>query len=117
MEGWANHAEIVNFRGVTMSAITRDQAVERLTREIKALEPYDLAETYNELFPSRPTTEAAARQNGNQILGQIMQHIDRGLLPEQIESLWNLLLSKECWVYYNEETDALHSNDELEGVW
>ena len=42
------------FRRQNMAAISRNEAIERLTRQIAAMDPDDLAESYNELFPNQP---------------------------------------------------------------
>ncbi|HKI33420.1 MAG TPA: hypothetical protein VKA46_16315 [Gemmataceae bacterium] len=99
-----------------MPAISRHEAVRRLLREVASLPADDLAEVYNELFPSQPTTEDQARQNRTGLLDRITDHVNRGLHPEEIVSLWNVVFPKDRHVSYDEETSTLHYGEASESV-
>jgi hypothetical protein len=99
-----------------MPEIPRDQAVQRLAGELVSMPPDDLAEVYNELFPSQPTTEDQARQDRNHLLDRIHDHVARGLHPEEIVGLWNVVFPKERHVSYDEETNTLHYGQTSESV-
>jgi hypothetical protein len=99
-----------------MTEISRDQAVQRLRQQVASMAADDLAETYNELFPSQPTTEAEARQSRSRRVDGIIEHISRGLEVEEIEGLWNVVFPKDRNVYYDEETNVLHDDEEAESV-
>lgn len=99
-----------------MPEMAREQAVQRLVRELPSMRPDDLAEVYNELFPSQPTTEEQARQGRNRLLGQINDHISRGLHAEEIVGLWNVVFPKERHVSYDEENDTFHYGEAPESV-
>ena len=97
-----------------MPEITRDQAVQRLVPEIASMGPGDLAEVYNELFPTEPTTLEQARQNRSRVLGRVNDHINQGLYPEEIVSLWNVVFPKDYRVSYDEEIDVIRYGEEPE---
>lgn len=99
-----------------MPEMSRDLAVQRLVHELPSMRPDDLAEVYNELFPSQPTTEEQARQCRNQLLGQINNHISRGLHVEEIVGLWNLIFPKERHVSFDEESDTFHYGQPSESI-
>src|SRR5260370_1343412 len=62
-----------------MAAITKQEAVDRLTRAVATASPDDLVEIYNELFPEEPTTENEATENPSPLVEKILAHIDSGL--------------------------------------
>ena len=43
------------------------------------------------------------------------RHIRDGLAAEEIVDLWNVVFPDDCNVWYNEETKAIHYNEELVG--
>jgi hypothetical protein len=91
-----------------MPEMSREQAVQRLVRELPSLRSDDLAEVYNELFPTEPTTEELARRDRSRLLDRINDHFSRGLEPEEIGDLWNVLFPRERHVSYDEESDTIH---------
>lgn len=91
-----------------MPEISRDLAVQRLVGELPSMQPDDLAEVYNELFPRQPTTEDQARQGKSRLLEQLNDHINRGLHAEEIVALWNVVFPKDRHVSYDDESDTLH---------
>jgi len=99
-------------------AISPEQAVERLRREIQTLDWADLREVYNELFPTHKVTVEAARQDPELVRDQINKHIDRGLELEEIMSLWNLLIGGEQYIaFYNEIDNVFEFMKDWESVW
>jgi hypothetical protein len=99
-----------------MPEISRDQAVQRVVRELPSMQPDDLAEVYNELFPTQPTTEEQARQGRSRLLDRITDHISRGLQPEEIVALWNVIFPKDRHVSYDEESDTLQYGQAPESI-
>ncbi len=97
-----------------MPEISRDLAVQRLVPEIEAMGPADLAEVYNELFPSEPTTVEQAQQNRSSVWGRINDHISKGLYPEEVVSLWNVTLMNDRYASYDEESDMITFGEEPE---
>jgi hypothetical protein len=91
-----------------MPAITQDEAIRRLTAVIPTLRFDDLAEVYNELFSSPRTTAEQARQNEAPLWDRINEHIRKGLYPEEIVSLWNVIYPKVRHVSHDDETDLIH---------
>lgn len=89
-----------------MSAISRGEAVERLAKAVEAASSDDLVEIYAELHPEHsPPTASAALAN------EIAAHIRRGIEPEEIVDLWNVVFPLDRDVSYDEEEDALRFND------
>jgi hypothetical protein len=99
-----------------MPELSRDQAVQRLARELPSMQPDDLTEVYNELFPAQPTTEDRARQDRNRLLERINEHIGRVLQPEEIVALWNVIFPRDRHVSYDEESNTLHYGQAPESV-
>jgi hypothetical protein len=97
-----------------MAEIARDQAVQRLVHEVASLRPDDLAEVYNELFPSQPATEEQARQDRSRLLDRIAEHIRRGLQPEEIVALWHLIFPRNWMVHFDDETNTIQYRDEAQ---
>jgi hypothetical protein len=102
--------------GTAMAEIARDQAVQRLTQALPPMGPDDLAEVYNELFPTQPATVNQARQERARLLDRITDHIRLGLQPEEIVALWNVVFPNYWKVVYDEETNTIQYRDETEPV-
>jgi hypothetical protein len=99
-----------------MPEISRDEAIQRLLREVQTMPPDELAEAYNELFPSQPMTEDQARLNGGRLRDRITDHINRGIHSEEIVSLWNVVFPKDRHVSYDDDADTLHYGQAPESV-
>jgi hypothetical protein len=99
-----------------MAQISRSDAVQKLMAEIVSMTSVDLAEVYNELFPFTPTTVDQVRQAPGQWLQRITDHFQGGLHVEEIISLWHVVFPQDVNVYYDEETNAIHCNEDVEYV-
>jgi hypothetical protein len=91
-----------------MPALSTNEAAERIARAVEKSRPDILGEVYAELFPEKPSSPPPAA-------GDIARHIRGGLEPEEIVGLWNVVFPKDRGVYYNEETKAIHYNEEVVG--
>ncbi len=91
-----------------MPALSKAEASERLAVGVEKARLSDLPEIYAELFPERtPEVPADASEIARQIRG--------GLEPEEIVDLWNVVFPEDRNVWYDEETRAIHFNEEMAG--
>ncbi len=91
-----------------MAAIRIDVAVEKLTHAVEEMSADDLVQVYGELFPDEPTTEEAAHEDVTPLVEQIVDHIGRGLEPEEVVDLWNVVFPSGREVYCDEEDNLFH---------
>lgn len=92
-----------------MPTLPKDQAAEELARVIEVVEeskPTTLAEIYGELFPKRPAGPVPTGR-------ELANHIRGGLEAEEIVDLWNVVFPKHRNVWYDEEENKIHYNEEL----
>ena len=91
-----------------MPAIPTKDAAEKLAKVVERAKSGVLAEIYDELFPEKPSSSPP-------VAGDMARHIRDGLAEEEIVDLWNVVFPDDCNVWYNEETKAIHYNEELVG--
>ena len=91
-----------------MPALSKAEATERLAVGVERARPSNLPEIYAELFPERPpgTTPVA---------NVIARHIRCGIEADEMVDLWNVVFPEDRNVWYDEETRAIHFNEELVG--
>ncbi len=82
-----------------MPAVTMAEATEKIARAD------ELVEIYAEMFPERTTPTAPLARD-------IVEHIRHGLLPEETVDLWNVVFPEDRNVWYDEEANAIHYNEE-----
>ena len=100
-----------------MSTVNKDQALELLTKEVRQKFGVDeLLEVYNEVFPDRPRTEDEAHQDSSPLIEQLVEHINSGQEIDEILDLWGLIFTKHRNVWYDEEEERIHYNEETEAV-
>ena len=91
-----------------MPALCRTEAAEKLARVVERAEGGELAEIYAELFPERAVPASLAASD-------LARHVRRDLEAEEIVDLWNVVFPADRNVWYDEESDALHYNEEMAG--
>ena len=92
-----------------MPSISKDEAVNRLTRELEQnTRADDLVEVYNELFPTDPTTEEAANRDARPLADRVAAHLKQGLEIEEIVSLWNVVFPGHRNVQFDEDEGTLN---------
>ena len=99
-----------------MQTLTKKKAVEALTEEVRKAPPDDLVEIYNELFPREPTTEKAAERDPRSLTTKILGHIENGLEVEEILDLWRVVFPGSREVWFDEEKNRLHYEQDEEAV-
>jgi hypothetical protein len=101
-----------------MSVITKEEALKRLTKEVEHhLDAYDLHGIYNDLFPKNRTTIDEARTNPAPLIARIVAEINRGLEPEEIVDMWDLVFPKHRNVWYEETEGMIHYQNETESQY
>lgn len=91
-----------------MPALSTDEATERLARGVEKARPTVLAEIRAELFPEAP---GAAAQSAS----GLARHIRDGLAAEELVDLWNVVFPEDRNVWYDEEDEKIHYNEEVVG--
>lgn len=95
-----------------MSAITKEQAVQRISAEIERFGRDDLVETHNELFPDAPP--GSAETDETRLIAAIRDHIRRGLEIEELVDLWHVVFPKDRNVWYDVDNDVMRTNEGFE---
>lgn len=100
-----------------MPVVTKEQALELLTKEVQEkLGVDELVEVYNEAFPDHPYTEAAAHQDTTPLIEQLVELIHREQGVDEVMDLWGLIIPKTRNIWYDEEEDRIHFNEETEAI-
>jgi len=101
--------------GGNMAIVPRDAAVQRLLAEIEQSKWDDILAVYDELFPessgsSAPSDNEDTRRDS--MIAAIQCHAKQGLEVEEILDLWNVVFPKHVNVWYEEESETIHFNEE-----
>jgi hypothetical protein len=100
-----------------MPAVNKDEALDLLTKEVQEkLGADELLEVYNEVFPDRPHTEEEAHENPSLLAEQLGDHVNSGLEIDEVIDLWGLIFPKHRNVWYDDEEERIHYNEEAETV-
>ncbi|HEX5244855.1 MAG TPA: hypothetical protein VFW23_16480 [Tepidisphaeraceae bacterium] len=91
-----------------MPALTKEQATEKLAQDVEQARLAALSEIYAELFPEQPAVRIPSAS-------ELAQRIRAGLEWEEIVDLWNVVFPKDRNVWYDEEDDRIHYDEELVG--
>jgi hypothetical protein len=100
-----------------MPVVTKDKALELLTNEVQEKFGADeLLEVYNEVFPDEPYTDEEAHEDVTPLIEQLVDHVNSGLGVEEVIDLWGLIFPRHRNVWYDDEEERLHYNEEAEAV-
>lgn len=88
-----------------MATLSTVEAMERLAERVERAKPNILAEIFAEIFPQSPSVRPPSAS-------ELARHIRDGLQAEEIVDLWNVVFPSDRNVWYDEETDLLHRDDE-----
>ena len=91
-----------------MPALKKNQAVEKLAAAVDKAKPSVLAEVHAELFPERPAALHPSAKD-------LALHIRTGLETEEIVDLWNVVFPADRNVWYDDEGNEIHYNEEVVG--
>lgn len=91
-----------------MPALSTSEATERLAKDIEKARRTALAEIYAELFPEKaPVTEPSA--------ADLARYVRSGLEAEELVDLWNVVFPADRNVWYDEEDERIHYNEQAVG--
>jgi hypothetical protein len=100
-----------------MPVVTKAKALELLTNEVQQkLGADELLEVHNEVFPEDPRTEVEAHEDVTRLIGQLVRHVNSGLEIDEVIDLWGLIFPRHRNVWYDDEEERLHFNEEAEAV-
>ena len=98
-----------------MPAVTREQALKQMSKQLENFDPTELVEVHNEVFPDDPATEEQARANPGLLVKRLIDHISSREIDEFVER-WHLVFTKYRNVWYNEEEDLIYYTEGVEAV-
>ena len=99
-----------------MPVVTKEQALKLLTDEVQEkLGADELLEVYNEVFPDSPYTEEV-HEDVTPLIKPLVDHINSGLEIDVLMELWRLIFTKHRNVWYDEEEERIHYNEETEAI-
>ena len=94
-----------------MPVVSKEEAVERMARQVEQLEPDELLEVHNELFRNEKRTEAEIRQNPTPLVKRVVDYI-RGSDIGNLVELWGFIFpAKYRNIWYEEEEDGIHYDE------
>jgi len=99
-----------------MPALERQDAIETLMRAVPGMGPDDLLDFHNELFPAEPESELDPKDGVAAVRKKVTDYLGRGLEIEEILDLWNVAFPEARNVYYDDETETIHYNNEPESI-
>lgn len=91
-----------------MPVLSTNEAAERLAKVVEKAKPTALTEIYAELFPEKPAAGAPSATD-------LAQHVRSGLEAEELVDLWNVVFPADRNVWYDEEDEKIHYNEEALG--
>ncbi|MBX3412742.1 MAG: hypothetical protein KF708_08645 [Pirellulales bacterium] len=91
-----------------MPALSTNEAADRLAKGIENAKPTALTEIYAELFPEMPAASVLSAV-------ELAQHVRSGLEAEELVDLWNVVFPADRNVWYDEEDEKIHYNEEALG--
>ena len=90
-----------------MPSISIHEAVEKLTRAVESMAPYDLLDFYNEVFPEAQKSALSERGRGAVEKQRILEHFAAGLEIDEILDFWRVAFPGSRKVEYDDETDTI----------
>jgi len=98
-----------------MPVISKEQAVERMIRQVERYDPAELLEVHNELFRNEKRTEAEVRQNPTPLINRLVDFISGSEIGDLV-FLWGFIFpARYRNIWYEEEEDGIHY-DEVDRV-
>lgn len=89
-----------------MPTLSATEAVERLAKGVEKARPPVLAEIWTDNFPDyHPDSPPSATD--------LARHVRDRLEADEIVDLWNVVFPEDHNVWFNEETNEIHFNEEV----
>ncbi len=96
-----------------MPVVTMREAVDLLTHEVQEkLSPEELFEVIEELLPEDALTQDEVEDDPLRAVGVIVDHLESGLPAEEIADIWRLIAPRHHQIWYDEEADRIHYNED-----
>lgn len=95
-----------------MPVISKEQAVERMTRQLEQFAPDELLEVYNELFQKDRRSSAEINGNLAPLVQRLVGYINGDQPIDEIMDLLHLIFPGRYGnVWYDEEDDRIHYDE------
>lgn len=91
-----------------MPALSTNEAAVRLAKVVEKATPGILSEISAELFPQEPEVPLLSALD-------LAKHVSSGLAAEELIDLWNVVFPADRNVWYDEEDEKIHHNEEVVG--
>lgn len=91
-----------------MPALSTNDAAERLAIGIENAKTTALTEIFAELFPERPAASSLSATD-------LARYVRSGIEAEELVDLWNVVFPEDRNVWYDEEDEKIHYNEEAIG--
>jgi hypothetical protein len=88
-----------------MAVMARGEAIERLAGAVERIQPEDIPGLYSELHPYKPVPTGLSA-------AKMAAFVRNKLTEGEIADLWQFLFPQDRNIWYNEETDEVHYNEE-----
>lgn len=89
-----------------MPALPLHEAAEKVAQGVESARPTVLREIYSEIYPEKPPVESPSA-------AELARLVRGELEPEEIVDLWNVVYPADRNVWYDEEDEQVHYNEEL----
>jgi len=93
-----------------MSAVPKQEAIERLANAVEKAASDDLVQYFTELHPADPLPDVTGTGAGL-LAEQLAAEIRAGIEPEEVVDLWNVVFPADRYVYYDEEDEVLRQRE------
>lgn len=93
-----------------MPAIPLKEAVERLAKAVEQSGSDDLVEIYGELYPAHSRPDVSGTKAAL-LATELAAHVRKGIEPEEVVDLWNVIFPADRRVYYDEEERVLRYDE------
>lgn len=88
-----------------MPTLSPNDAIERLAKGVEQASPSVLPEICTDIFPD-------SFASGTSSPADVARHVRSGIEAEEIVDLWNVVFPEDHNVWFNEETNEIHFNEE-----
>jgi hypothetical protein len=99
-----------------MPDLSPREAVEKLIEAVGRMNPDDLLDFHNELFPRERRSELSPPDSGVGDRRKILEYLGRGLEIEEILDFWNVAFPETFNVQFDDETLKIHYSELPEAV-
>jgi hypothetical protein len=91
-----------------MPTLSTNEAAQRLAKCVEEAKPSTLTEIYAELFPEKTAAT-------NPSATDLARYVQSGLEAEELVDLWNVVFPEDRNVWYDEEDEKIHYNEQSLG--